>query len=43
MVAIMQPYKAQFSVYNFVDSILPLLLALWCGTIVGINRKGMTA
>jgi len=46
MVANMQPYKAQFSVYNFVDSILPLLLALRCGTIdgfVGVNIKGMIA
>jgi len=43
MIAIMQPYKAHFSVYNVVDSVLLLLLALWCGTIVYIYVTGMTA
>jgi len=43
MIAIIQPYKAQFSVYNVVDSVLPLLLALWCGTVVYIDVTGMTA
>jgi len=43
MVAIMQPYKPQFSVYNAVDSILFLLLALWCATVVCISITGLEA
>ena len=33
----MQPYKPRFSTYNAVDSVLFLLLALLCATIVCIN------
>ena len=30
LIAIVQPYKAQFAVYNKVDTVFILLLALWC-------------
>ena len=43
MIAIMQPYKPQFSVYNAVDSVLFLLLALWCATVVCTNIAGLKA
>ena len=43
MIATMQPYKPQFSIYNAVDSVLVLLVALWCATIVCINIAGMKA
>jgi len=34
MIAVMQPYKTHFSIYNAVDSILVLLMALWCASVV---------
>jgi len=43
MIAIMQPYKSQFSVYNAVDSVLVLLVALWCTTAVCINTARLKA
>jgi len=43
MIAIMQPYKPQFSIYNAVDSVLVLLMALWCATVVSINIAAMKA
>ena len=43
MIAIMQPYKRQFSIYNAVDSVLILLMALWCATVVCINIAAMKA
>ena len=30
MIAIIQPYKAQFAVYNRVDTVFILILSLWC-------------
>ena len=36
MIVIMQPYKAQFSMYNTVDSVLVLALVLGCATAVCI-------
>ena len=33
----MQPYKASYSTYNAVDSVLVLLAALWSATAVCIN------
>ena len=33
-ITIMQPYKPKFSRYNAVDSVLVLLAALWCATVV---------
>ena len=34
LIAISQPYKAQFAVYNKVDTVFILLLALWyCGVL----------
>ena len=43
MIATMQPYKPQFSVYNAVDSVFVLLLALWCASVVCINTAGLKA
>ena len=43
MIAIMQPYKPQFSVYSAVDSVLVLLLALWCASVVCISTAGLKA
>ena len=40
---IMQPYKPRFSTYNAVDSVLVLLLALMCATVVCINLAGREA
>ena len=36
MIAVTQPYKPHFSIYNAVDSILVPLMALWCASIVCI-------
>ena len=30
LIAIIQPYKAQFAVYNIVDTVFILILSLWC-------------
>ena len=37
LIIIVQPYKAKFSSYNVVDSVLVLTLAMWCGTAVFVN------
>ena len=37
LVAIIQPYKPEFAVYNAVDSVLILTLAMWYGTVLCIN------
>ena len=37
LIAIIQPYKAEFSTYNAVDSVFILTLAMWCGTVLCIN------
>ena len=37
LLAIVQPYKAEFSTYNAVDSVFMLTLALWYGTVVFCN------
>ena len=37
IIVIMQPYKASYSTYNAVDSVLVLLAALWSATAVCIN------
>ena len=36
-IVILKTYKPRFSTYNDVDSVLFLLLALWCATVVCIN------
>jgi len=43
MIAIMLPYKLQFSIYNAVDSVLVFLMALWCATFVCISIAGLKA
>ena len=42
-IVIVQPYKPRYSTYNAVDSVLVLLLALWCATIVCINIAELKA
>ena len=42
-IVIVQPYKPRYSTYNVVDSVIVLLLALWCGTIVCINIANLKA
>ena len=42
-IVIVQPYKPRYSTYNVVDSVLVLLLALWCATIVSINIAELKA
>ena len=42
-IVIVQPYKPRFSTYNAVDSVLVLLLALWCATVVCINIANLKA
>ena len=42
-IVIMQPYKPRFSTYNAVDSVLFLLLALVCATVVCIDTAGREA
>ena len=42
-IVILQPYKPRYSTYNAVDSVLVLLLALWCATIVSINIADLKA
>ena len=37
LLAIVQPYKAEFSTYNAVDSVFMLTLVLWYGTVVFCN------
>ena len=34
ILAIVQPYKTEFAVYNVVDSVFILTMAMWCGTAV---------
>ena len=43
LIVIMQPYKAQFSMYNAVDSILVLVLALQCVTAVCVSLTSLKA
>ena len=42
-IVIVQPYKPRFSTYNAVDSVLFLLMALWCATAVCITIAGWEA
>ena len=42
-IVIVQPYKPRFSTYNVVDSVLVLLMALWCATVVCINIAELKA
>ena len=42
-IPIVQPYKPRFSTYNAVDSVLVLLMALWCATIVCVTIAGLKA
>ena len=42
-IVIVQPYKPRFSTYNAVDSVLVLLMALWCATAVCITIAGLKA
>ena len=37
LIAIVQPYKTEFSTYNAVDSVFILTLAMWCGTVLCIR------
>ena len=37
LLAIFQPYKAEFSTYNAVDSVFILTLAMWYGTVLCLN------
>ena len=39
----MQPYKPKFSANNVVDSVLILVMALWCATIVCTNVAELKA
>ena len=43
LIAIVQPYKPQFSVYNAVDSVLILLMAVWWVIDVCVNIAGLKA
>ena len=43
VIPIVQPYKPRFSTYNAVDSVLVLLMALWCATIVCVTIAGLKA
>ena len=42
-IVIVQPYKPNFSTYNAVDSVLVLIMALWCATVVCITIAGLKA
>ena len=42
-IVIVQPYKPRFSTYNAVDSVLVLIMALWCATVVCITIAGLKA
>jgi len=42
-IVIVQPYKPRFSTYNAVDSVLVLMMALWCATVVCITIAGLKA
>ena len=41
LIAIIQPYKAQFAVYNKVDTVLILLLALWYCTVLCVELTSL--
>ena len=43
LIIIVQPYKAKFSSYNVVESVLVLTLAMWCGTAVFVNTAASKA
>jgi len=43
LLVIVQPYKAEFSSYNVVDSVLILTLAMWCGSAVFFNMAATKA
>ena len=40
-IVIVKPYKPRFSTYNAVDSVLVLIMALWCATAVCIIIAGL--
>ena len=42
-IVIVQPYKPRFSTFNIVDSVLVLLMALWCAAIVCTNIAELKA
>ena len=42
-IVIVRPYKPRFSTYNAVDSVLVLIMALWCATVVCIAIAGLKA
>ena len=42
-IVIVRPYKPRFSTYNAVDSVLVLIMALWCATVVCITIAGLKA
>ena len=41
LIAIIQPYKAHFAVYNIVDTLFILLLALWCCTLMCLKLASL--
>ena len=41
LIAIIQPYKAQFAVYNIVDTVFILLLALWYCTVLCVELTSL--
>ena len=41
LIAIIQPYKAEFAVYNKVDTVLILLLALWYCTVLCVELTSL--
>ena len=43
LITIIQPYKAEFAVYNAVDSVFILVLAMWYGTAVFYYTAAITA
>ena len=43
LLAIVQPYKAEFTAYNAVDSVFILTIAMWYGTAVFFNTATATS
>ena len=41
LIATIQPYKVQFAVYNIVDTVFILLLALWCCTVLCLELASL--
>ena len=41
LIVIIQPYKAEFAVYNIVDTVFILVLALWCCGVLCFNLSAL--